>query len=351
MESNTLVLDYKETSHIQEKPNLERSRAQRNTTIELARLLAALGVIAAHVPSDANGASWFVTALSPLRVPFFYSLSLFMFVASLPRTTPERVASRIWYRTLIPYLSWTFLYETLIIGKALLTHGHHELVWWRTLFYGESAVQLYFLPTLLMLQVLALGLYLLLTPGTNQHFTGCLLLTGGIIYYAWGAYFHCFGIGGPNSILAYSIYLLAAFWLSPIIASQRIRPTYAIIGGGIVILAICGNSLGYRMLLYGYPMVVPLGGVGALLLTTGLPSQWKNGWLLKATSFTFGIYLCHPLFIELFDFLMHHVYPITVSYNSSIKMLEVAVVFAASGILVVVLRRVEIVRRLLLGER
>lgn len=255
MKTNTLTLEHPKTPPIAAEHSPARSsQARRNTTIELARLLAALGVIAAHLPGDANGASWFITTLAPLRVPFFYSLSLFLFVASLPQTTPQRVANRIWHRTLVPYVSWTLLYETLIIAKTLLTHGHHEPVWWRILLYGESAVQLFFLPTLLMMQVVALGIHLLLTPGSSQRSTGWLLLAGGAVYYAWGAYCHCFGIGSFNSLPAYAAYLLVAFWLAPIVANRRGQSiSTTVVGGSMVLLAVCCSGLGYCLPLIWVP--------------------------------------------------------------------------------------------------
>ncbi|MEJ7663185.1 MAG: acyltransferase family protein [Hymenobacter sp.] len=166
---------------------------QRNTTVDFTRLIAAYGVIALHVPVSTRGAQWLDIVFWPLCVPFFYVVSLVYFVAGLAKAEANlrSVFARSWHRLVVPYLAWTAIYTGLLVAKTLLTHGGREFSWWRILLYGESAVRLYFLPTLLLLQGLALALHLLLRPALRTP--GWLLLLGSLAYLGWGIHQQCFG--------------------------------------------------------------------------------------------------------------------------------------------------------------
>ncbi|RZK33342.1 MAG: hypothetical protein EOO61_15485, partial [Hymenobacter sp.] len=189
---------------------------QRNTTVDFARLVAAYGVVALHVPVSTRGAQWLDILFWPLCVPFFYSVSLVYFVAGLHKAQASlsSIFTRTWHRLIVPYLAWTVVYTSLLVVKTLLIHGSREFSWWRILLYGESAVQLYFLPTLLLLQGLALALHLLLRAGQARRPAGWLMLGGCLLYLGWGIYQHCFGVATLGSVAGISIYLATAFWLS-----------------------------------------------------------------------------------------------------------------------------------------
>lgn len=325
---------------------------QRNTTVDFARLLAAYGVIALHVPTSTIGAHWLNVVFWPLCVPFFYIISLVYFVAGLAKakSSTKGILARVWRRLVLPYLAWTAIYTSLLIVKTLLVHGTREFIWWRILLYGESAVQLYFLPTLLLLQSLAMALYLLLRGGKAKRATGGLLLMGGLLYLGWGIYQHCFGVATVGNLAGISIYLVAAFWLAPATENSRPSASYLVLGGICTLGAIFCNASGYIGLLGGYPLILPLGGLGMLLLTLGFPALRLAPWLTKLAAASFGIYLCHVLFLEAIELLLERLYPALVVYNFPVKLAEITFLFGAAAGFTFLLKRVPPARKLLLGE-
>lgn len=326
---------------------------QRNTTVDFARLLAACGVIALHVPASTGGAHWLDIVFWPLCVPFFFVVSLVYFVANLAKgeVNLQSIFERSWYRLVIPYLAWTAIYTGLLVAKTLLVHGSREFTWWRILLYGESAVQLYFLPTLLLLQSLALALHLLLRAGPNRRVPGWLLLLGSSVYLGWGIQHQCFGLATVGSVAGISIYLATAFWLAP--ATNNTQPTasYLVLGGVCTLAAIGCNAVGYTALLAGYPLILPLGGVGLLLLTVGFPALRTAPWLAQMATTSFGIYLCHVLFLEATEFLLECLHLSGISYTFPVELLEITLLFGVATLFTLLLRRVPLTRRLLLGER
>ena len=158
-------------------------------------------------------------------MPCFYTVSLVYFVAGLAKAKPtlREVFPKTWHRLVLPYLAWTAIYTGLQVAKTVLLHGSHEFSWWCILLYGGGAVQLYFLPILLLLQCLALALYLLFRVGPTQWTTGGLLL-GGLAYLSWGIYYHCFGIPtvGSFSALAFIWPLLFGWPRIPAMVAPRL---------------------------------------------------------------------------------------------------------------------------------
>ena len=325
--------------------------ASRNTTIELARVLAAYGVIAVHVPSGTSAAQWLTAVFWPLCVPFFYLTSLTFFIAGLRKATPQASLARAWSRIGVPYLTWTAIYTALLVAKSLLVHNGREFTWWRILFYGDSSIQLYFLPTLLMLQAFALAFYLLFSAPARPRTAGWLLLAGTLAYYGWGVSHRCFGLQTPGCFVGIIVYLVAAFQFAPIIHDTRRRPVFLLVGCALIALAVGCNGLGNPLFFFEYPLVMPIGGVGALLVTVGLPDARVPGWVIKLAAISFGIYLCHVLFIEAFEFLVERVYHLKIVYSLLVKVLEVTVVFLLSIVFVLVVKRIAIFRGLLLGEK
>lgn len=62
---------------------------QCNTTVDLARLLASLGVVALHVHNSTPTAQAMGDFVWPLCVPFFYVASLTYFAARLSKSLPS----------------------------------------------------------------------------------------------------------------------------------------------------------------------------------------------------------------------------------------------------------------------
>ena len=128
----------------------------RNDALDLARFAAAAGVIFIHCAPTTPAAGTIVIFAQNVAVPFFLLSSLYLFWREVRRGTPPRAALvRRWPRLVGPYLVWTALYlgARLALGAAqgspaaeLVRHGN----WLQVLFTGGAAVQLYFLPLLLL---------------------------------------------------------------------------------------------------------------------------------------------------------------------------------------------------------
>ncbi|RZJ91834.1 MAG: hypothetical protein EOO60_07535 [Hymenobacter sp.] len=326
----------------------------RNATIDLFRLVASFGVVAIHVHNSTQAAQGVTDFFWPLCVPFFYAVSLLYFVAGLGRTPVATVFARAGVRLLVPYLAWTGIYTGLLLAKQVVLGGEHTFVWWRILLYGESAVHLYFLPTLLLLQALALAFWLLLFAGAklNHYLGGATLLAGAGAYLAWGIAHQCFGVAAIGEVLAIAAYLGLAFWLAPQLARPRRR--WDLAGPGLLMagIAVAVNMLGYTFPVLGYPLVLPIGGIGLLLVGFGLPRPTLPAMLMQVSAWSFGIYLSHVVFLEAFELLTKRVFPpIGLHYDWTIKLAVVTLIFTVAAGFTWLASQIGIGRWLLLGER
>ncbi|MEJ7663186.1 MAG: acyltransferase family protein [Hymenobacter sp.] len=141
------------------------------------------------------------------------------------------------------------------------------------------------------------------------------------------------GVATGGSIAGIGIYLATAFWLAPATNNSRPTTSYLVLGGACVLVAIGCNAGGYTLLLAGYPLILPLGGVGLLLLTLGFPALRTASWLSQLATASFGIYLCHVMFLETTEFLLERLYPAKVTYTFPVKLLEVTLLFGAAAAL------------------
>jgi peptidoglycan/LPS O-acetylase OafA/YrhL len=132
----------------------------RNHAIDVARLVAAFGVIAIHCGPTTPAAERIVDFFSNFCVPFFLLSSLFLFWAEVQHTGDAGAAlGRRVPRLLVPYAVWTAIYLAARAAKLLLRQQPLDSLFapeplLRAIATGGGAVQLYFLPLLL----LALGM-------------------------------------------------------------------------------------------------------------------------------------------------------------------------------------------------
>ncbi len=110
----------------------------------------------------------------------------------------------------------------------------------RSLFYGESAVQLYFLPQLVVMQILLISIHL-------AHRTKMILLTvlflllAGAFYYV-GYKENCFGMTKPLALITY---LLSALWFSKRIAGNKNSPNYWIAGSVLTVTSLVPQFISF----------------------------------------------------------------------------------------------------------
>jgi surface polysaccharide O-acyltransferase-like enzyme len=332
---------------------------QRNTTVDLARVLAAYGVVALHIPFSTRAAEWITIFFWPLCVPFFYTASLVYFIGAVKKMETSAVVAKTWARIGVPYLAWTVVYVGLLLIKSSLfkgpqaftLHNPSSFDFWRVFLYGESGVQLYFLPTLVLMQVMALALYLLFAAGSRQRVTGFLFFVGAAVYLGCGIYHKCFGVAVPGIVISIALYLATAFVLAPQMSAARTKPSYIVVGLAMLLLVLILNSRGQFLLVLDAPMILPIGGIGLLLLTVGYPTCYLPSWLAQLAGLSFGIYLCHVVFLEAFEFIASRLFHSTMVYNLPFKVLEVTMIFAVSAVFVWLLRQAPLLRQLFLGEK
>ena len=273
--------------------------SKRNITVDIAKIIAAFGVIAIHVPSDNPSAGYINTFFWPLCVPFFYVISLTYFVAALNKNiTLSAVLTKTWYRIILPYLAWTAVYVFLLAVKSHLAGAHHSFTWWRIIFYGQSAVQLYYLPELVILQAFALSIYLLWSGDGKKKLIGLVILLFATGYIVWGHVYNAFGILPVPSIF---VYIIISFLISSKIRNLTLNYKYLLIGIFLVAIVVGANFLKMQCHFLSDFTQLPIGGIGMMLLTFGLPKYKMQAWAMVLCSTSYGIYLGHVLFLEGFE--------------------------------------------------
>ena len=322
--------------------------SERNYLIDLVRVLAAWGVIAIHVSFNSKAAEKLGLFFLPLCVPFFYTISLTYFVLTLKEGSIERIIRRIWLKITIPFLLWTFIYLILLYLKSIITNNYHSFVLWRSFFYGESAVQLYFLPQLIMMQILLLSFNLVINGNLKKTLLGLMLISIVIGYLIIGYNYNCFGVTKPLSLI---IFLFSAFVLS-LIAKLTVNSKIYIIPG--ILLVLLSVSKFFFNLPSNFILLLdnfPIGGTGLVLISFSIRINKIPNWVTIVTSTTFGVYLSHVLFLEAFEFISPKVWVGGLYYDFTMKVIVVNLIFICSVLFTLALKRFAFSKQLLLGEK
>lgn len=319
----------------------------RNYSIDLARIFAAFGVIAIHVHFSTPEAEGVNKFFWPLCVPFFFIVSVTYFVLSLKKQPSiSQIINRISTRILLPFLVWTIVYAGLLLTKSLIVGVHRDFIWWRVVFYGESALQLYYLPQLVIMQLIALSFYLSFYSEKKNIAAILMCSLIAVLFIFFGVKYETLI---PGFLVAVTVYLLSGFFFSNRVDHLQINNVYTIIGFLLVAFAIISYWSNYTYSFLGYPLVSPLGGLGVFLITLGVPIKSIPKWLSELSANSYGIYLSHVLFLELSEFLIAKMH-LEIQYTLVIKLLMVAIIFSLSTIFTSVLRQIPFGKKFLLGE-
>jgi len=322
---------------------------EKNYSIDLIRIVAALGVIIIHVQGTVPEVIYLDKNAGMLCVPFFFAVSVSLFLSNLSANTSFKdIANKSWQRIIIPYLSWTAIYILLLVGKSLITHTHSKIVLWQAVFYGGSAMHLYFLPMLLALQVIALGIVYLLKPIYHSRITGLALTIAVILYLFIGSVFKTFGIISPIHIVCYVGF---AFWAASRIKSTQLNIMHISIGCLLLMIASLASWYDEQFIFLSYAKLMPLGGIGLAIICMGIRFIHMPKWLVILSSLSYGIYLCHVVFLEAFEFILEKIVSREICIDIPTKLLIVCSIFIFSALFTVCARRISIARKLLLGEK
>ncbi|WP_428329093.1 acyltransferase family protein [Mucilaginibacter sp.] len=326
------------------KPQV-KSTGKRNLSVEFLRLFAAFGVIVIHVPCSTDAATTLGDFLVLICVPFFYVASITYFISNLKRNTVNETLSKMWFRILIPYIAWTVIYVSLYLVKKAMVGTSHSFAFLEVVFYGGSAVQLYYLPELVALQLLCLSLHILFSKAYLNKGVGFLLLAVPVLYLGLGYYYKCPGVTPPIAIF---LILVSGFYFSSRVQNSVTNLRFVFIGLFLMLIVFYCNTIRPDIIkafsLYQFV------GIGAFMIAIGMPLSFKlPDWVAPILTVSFGIYLCHFLFLEVFVSLLKKQH-IAVYYNMGNKILIAGVIFIISIAFTLVVRKIKYFKAALLGE-
>lgn len=319
----------------------------RNKTIDTFRIIAIIGVISMHVQNSSPSAEKIGAFFWPLAVPFFYMVSLYFFNKGHFNSNNSLVAiKKIINRLLIPFFVWTAIYFSLRLIKIRLTGGGDNMEVWKAFFYGNSAVHLYFIPNLIIMQLLSWAFLIVIYNRTKWMLSLSLILFC-LVYLYIGARTNCFGFS-YNSFFIVFLCVLLGMGISKLDMSNRIAHQAVLwVGTLICTLIIWINFSQYHYLLDS-AFAFPISGCGTLLLAIGLNNKLKlPDWI---TSTSYGVYLCHIIFLEAFE-LGLKVLHIDFYYGFFQKIIVILFIFICSVISTHLIRRNKWTKVILLGEK
>lgn len=321
-----------------------------NETIDFVRILAAFGVIWIHVQGTVPEIKYLDYTAGMLCVPFFFAVSLTFFISNFkPTESFKDIVCKSWKRIVIPYITWTIIYIGLLLVKSIITHSSSNIIIWKAFLYGESAMHLYYLPMLLVLQAIALGIiYLSRSFIINKKDIGAIILICITIYLFIGKQYNCFGVIRPAHIIVYGIF---AFWAALRIRCVENNRYYLFSGIFLLVLASVSSFYEDSFLVFRYIKLLPLGGVALALICMGFPHITLPKWFFAIASLSYGIYLSHVIFLEAFEFIFEKINIDEFVIDIPIKFMIVLGIFICAAIFTHIARKITITRKLLLGEK
>ncbi|OGX90428.1 acyltransferase family protein [Hymenobacter coccineus] len=325
----------------------------RNSFLDLIKVAAAIGVISAHVQSDTPAAESLSHFFSPVRVPFLYITALAFFISNIHKkgiagsdVSLQDTLKKIGKRILVPFLVWSAVYVLLITLKSVATGvaNPHVFDLGKVLLYGDSAEHLYFLPQLLVMELVGLGIYLM--ADKDKQNKGLMVLAVAATYLVWGYAHKYYGMTPLPSLIAYTV---MAFYLGSKIKKQQTHWGYAALGTVLLVLAVSASFVTYPEIFTQYFLALPIGGFGLLLMTLNIPRLELPKWLINLSSVSYGVYLGHVMILEGLEFVIAKTH-FPIHYDLATKVVVTLVVFLLSTIMVLVIRRIPVLKELFLGE-
>lgn len=318
----------------------------RNAVVDAFKLLAAFGVVIIHLAPPATSARALTDFFNSFAVPFFLLISLYFLVLKHGRAGNLRWGDLHCDRLAVPYLAWSAIYLGLRFAKGWLRGEPLSPDWLGVVFFGAAAVQLYFLPLLLVLKSQAFSMILLRRPGRPR------LVALGVIVAAW---VFC-GVGAAagqqpfvHAFLKAWLYVAAAFLLVTM-QSSPVRARWQLAAGVIGCLAVVAAPLFRWDVTWLGVAAGPLHGYAVCALALNLRLSVRPRWILAALAASYGIYLSHVVLIELVDFTLRKAGCPIVEYSLTLKLLFGLGICAACMLFVSFVRSFPRLAYCLLGE-
>jgi surface polysaccharide O-acyltransferase-like enzyme len=270
-------------------PALLSLPSQRIASIDLLRIMAAVGII------------WFHTEGAPHVQIAYAGLPMFLLVyfslttrQSRLHTTPQFLRRR-WDRLLKPWLFWSAVYGACRLVKAVYTmdvSSMERILSLETLLVGTS-IHLWYLP-----YAFASGLFIHVLNrrilGINDTLVVLVAaLTGVFVLAACTVGLHAYKLEPPLPQWEFglaAIPLGLALGRSLAIPSRRVQMLF--------LSMICATTLGTCVILSSFHLGSTAIPYGLAMVLVCLAYGWQvndNGFVAAVTPLTFGLYLLHPL--------------------------------------------------------
>ena len=289
--------------------------------VDNARIIAAFAVVLLHVSNghlevvDIGTDNWWITNIldSAVRwcVPVFVMLSgLLLLDPEKIETTGEFYRKRA-SRILLPLVFWSAFYLFWLYFIIALAGNHLPLGFLlKKLLSGTPYYHMWFV-------YMIVGLYLV-TPFLRKLTRFCsrqeLLLLTVIMFLMAGANFASlkFHPGGQDLLINWFLFYLPYYFAGYLIGTTE-TGRFTLAAGVITVVAVAATAAGFSMLsstaepnvakyIYGYLSitVIPM-SLGLLVLLQSLTGYFLGAERTgQVAACSFGIYLVHPIFIDLF---------------------------------------------------
>ncbi len=218
--------------------------SQRSVSIDLIKLVAAFGVVIIHLAPSTEEAEAFSSLFSLFSVPFFLLISLYFFINKFNAVSPPRLSELRLDRILVPYAVWSAIYTIMRVIKFRLRSEPFEIDVIGFTLFGQGALQLYFIPLLLLFQVQSLAMiFLLRVP--RQKLIG---VSAGLASILFGYFGSSWGYLGFDSSLQKGVaYVVLAFLLGHM-QTQEIGRQVNVVVGWLMLACIAWTVF------FGYPL-------------------------------------------------------------------------------------------------
>jgi surface polysaccharide O-acyltransferase-like enzyme len=338
----------------------------RNAAIDIARCIAAFGVVVIHCAPRNPTADFFGSFFLNVCVPFFLLTSVFFFWVETERTGDAAGAlRRRLSRLLLPYVAWTVIYVGARAAKTLLSGGPiAELFSPASLVAivgtGGGAVHLYFLPLLMVALVLA---WIAATVIPFRKLAGgtavvLLIVTAASLFQSLEQ--RVVDAATPLGKLGFT-YLDWAIWMVPMVVAagvcatrrsvaERVGATkgWALIASAIVLDVIFVLNVvpsAWRFLSIVLAVLVLS---GCLAFRSGVAKSALCGALLGVS---FGVFLSHHLFLEGVEWIDERIGGrMTKPYTAASIAVVSLLVFAMSAVFTLAVQKRPRLARVLLGQ-
>lgn len=322
----------------------------RNSNIDLAKFICAFGVICIHTQSSTLQAGLIGDFFSPFCVPFFLLSALVFFIRGLKIIDLPALANKIWVRIIIPYLFWTLIYFSLIMLKHHSINQDSFTGWWKVLFYGASAVQLYYIPKMLIMQGFALAVVLVVNQNFRRKLIGFMIFLTLFVWLFLGIKNKCLGFNESDYEII-TIYIILAFGIVKLMNNKLLNKYYAYLGFILFILLMVFKYLVLSNLqMSAYSTIFGVfGGLSLGLISFFLPSLYFSKRLVYIFGFSYGIYLSHVLFLEAFEFILKYL-RINLFYDFGTKLIFSISVLISSILFVYLVKKNRKLKKYLIGE-